>query len=91
MTYNVFGGTLSLTQSVNQSLSVSDIDDDDGAVQSQRTQCHVHPDSEVRQILSPRTTVSKGRQHGSTGHLRDPVSPGRSALVYCCMSYVVMY
>lgn len=46
---------------------------------SQRGVCNVHPDSEVRQILSPRTTVSKGHHRGSTGHLRDTTSPASPA------------
>ena len=73
---------LSLSSNDDDDDADDDDDDDDDDVQSQRTQCHVHPDSEVRQILSPRTTMSKGRHQGSTGHLRDPVSPGRFALVY---------
>ena len=43
----------------------------------QSSQRHVHPDSEVRQILSPRTTAPRGRHHASTGQLRDTTSPGR--------------
>jgi len=46
-------------------------------VQAQRAQWNVHPDSEVRQILSPRVTASRGRpHHGSAGRLQDTISPG---------------
>ena len=51
----------------------------DVGVQSHRAPYNVHPDSEVRQILSP---VPKGRHHGgSTGHLHVSASPGMSAAV----------
>ena len=48
-------------------------------MQSHRASHHVHPDSEVRQILSP---VPKGRPlGGSSGHLHVSASPGTSAAV----------
>jgi len=60
-------------------------------VQSHRASHHVHPDSEVRQILSP---VPKGRPlGGSSGHLHVSASPGMSAAVsdvYVCVHFHVI-
>jgi len=97
MTYNVFGGTLNLAQSCVSRDVICCCSDESASERvnsvadvvcwQQRTHGHVHPDSEVRQILSPPAATSKARHHPMTAHVHDvAVSPGMSVCRHCVLA-----